>query len=381
MVMNKNKLSLSFFLLALNGFADYLCEPSNASELINCINKANTNRKDDIINIRNQTIIFDEHNIANDTNDGINALPSILPDNGHSLQIINGHLIRDENLSDDKAFRFFHIQQGATLLLHDITLTNGLAATGDSIGQDGGAIFNLGNLGLFQAELGHNRALRWGGGIENHFATILYIERSSFIYNDSVEAGGGLDMTGGEILQIINSTFSHNNSLEGGAISIQPGIVDVIANSTFAYNKALRFGGGLALAFLFDEDAIIKNFESNIVAKNQAPEGPDIINKLVGQEGFILSASYNLIGIDAGNNIVNNHNFNQVGTEIAPLDPKLAPLDYYGGPTLVHALFCDSTAIDRGANPYNRLYDQRGPFFSRSVGQTDIGAFEVIQIK
>jgi hypothetical protein len=76
-----------------------------------------------------------------------------------------------------------------------------------------------------------------------------------------------------------------------------------------------------------------------------------------------------------------------VGTNAAPINPLLAPLANYGGPTQTVALLPGSRAIDAGdncvtdaahcgdANIPQLTTDQRG--FARQVnGTVDIGAFE-----
>ena len=66
------------------------------------------------------------------------------------------------------------------------------------------------------------------------------------------------------------------------------------------------------------------------------------------------------------------------GTVAQPLNPLLAPLANYGGPTNTMALLPDSPAINAGSNallPAGITTDQRG--FNRIAGGTvDIGAFE-----
>src|SRR5207302_10206886 len=73
---------------------------------------------------------------------------------------------------------------------------------------------------------------------------------------------------------------------------------------------------------------------------------------------------------------------NLLGSPAALLDPRLAPLGDYGGPTQTMALRAGSPAIDAGANalalgPDGKplLTDQRGYYriFNHTV---DIGAFE-----
>ena len=70
--------------------------------------------------------------------------------------------------------------------------------------------------------------------------------------------------------------------------------------------------------------------------------------------------------------ITNGINGNLIGTSANPINPLLAPLGNYGGPTQTMALLPGSPAIDAGS-PNAPSTDQRG--MSR-VGTPDIGAFE-----
>jgi uncharacterized protein YjdB len=117
---------------------------------------------------------------------------------------------------------------------------------------------------------------------------------------------------------------------------------------------------------------------NTIVAGNTATHGPDI-------NGTIdASSKNNLIGNGAGSTgISNGSQGNLVGTTAAPIDPKLAPLGSYGGPTQTFALRLGSPATDAGddatcnatgTGTVNKV-DQRGT--ARPQGaHCDIGAFE-----
>ena len=107
-----------------------------------------------------------------------------------------------------------------------------------------------------------------------------------------------------------------------------------------------------------------------------ARSGPDVIG------GTFTSQGHNLIGkTDGSSGWVGS---DLTGTIASPLNPLLAPLGNYGGPTQTMALLPGSPAIDAGNNALavdangNPLdYDQRGTGFPRIVGGTvDIGAFE-----
>jgi hypothetical protein len=110
--------------------------------------------------------------------------------------------------------------------------------------------------------------------------------------------------------------------------------------------------------------------QNTLVAGNRASNpGPDI-------NGAVDSASgYNLVGDGTRlSGIGDGENHNQVGTAATPIDPRLAPLGWYGGPTQTFALLPGSPALGAGA-PSLTGTDQRGQ--PRVVaGSTDIGAFQ-----
>ena len=115
--------------------------------------------------------------------------------------------------------------------------------------------------------------------------------------------------------------------------------------------------------------ASIVNLGNTIVAGNTAPTGPDVA-------GAFTSQGNNLIGeTDGSSGWVAS---DLTGTIATPLDPLLAPLGNYGGPTQTMALLPGSPAIDAGNNaliPAGVTTDQRG--LPRIVnGTVDIGAFE-----
>ncbi|MCE9563151.1 MAG: hypothetical protein K8U57_14000, partial [Planctomycetes bacterium] len=90
--------------------------------------------------------------------------------------------------------------------------------------------------------------------------------------------------------------------------------------------------------------------------------------------GSVTLGANNLIGNGTGSTgIVNGMNGNLVGTAANPINPYLAPLANYGGPSKTIALLPGSPAIDAGTSTGVPTNDQRG---KSRVGGVDIGAFE-----
>ena len=86
----------------------------------------------------------------------------------------------------------------------------------------------------------------------------------------------------------------------------------------------------------------LREADSNIIALNSAPTGPD----LTGGAG-LQSTGYNLIGNNA-DAVISSQSTDQIGTPAAPIDPLLGALADNGGLTFTHALQAGSPAIDHG---------------------------------
>ena len=204
-----------------------------------------------------------------------------------------------------------------------------------------------------------------GGGIYNNGGATLTLTSSTISGNSSLGAGGGLLNVNSSTAALTNTTISSNTaSTNGGALyNGSSGSVTLI-NSTISGNSASGSGGGVY------SGTATTNIGNTIVALNVATtSGPDA-------RGTIVSKGNNLIGITDGSSgwIASD----LTGTVAQPLNPLLAPLSNYGGPTQTIALLPGSQAIDAGNNaliPSGVTTDQRG--LPRIVNTTvDIGAFE-----
>lgn len=298
-----------------------------------------------------------------------------------SLIIYNHTGAQNLVVSGNNQSRIFHITAGDTnLTLDGLTLANGRTSI-----NGGGAIFNRnGTLTLQNCRFTNNISTGFGnfaGAIENYaFAGAtaeLNIINCTFDRNQSSFGGGAIRSQGGggngggtATLNIVNSTFSQNNSQYGGAISVYSisGLSKAtVINSTFAENSASSDGNSF---YVYSSDAFNN---STLYLKNTILSSAG--NNIVNDNSTSISLGNNLSSDAAGgdSSITPGGYLNQSG-DIRNTDARLAPLGYYGGQTLMHALLSGSPAINAGTTTGAPAADQRG---APRVGAVDIGAFEL----
>jgi predicted outer membrane repeat protein len=228
----------------------------------------------------------------------------------------------------------------------------------------GGGLYNGGTMTVSDSTIDGNTGGYGGGGIENLFGT-LTVSRTTFAGN-SAAIGAGIDNDWGT-LTVSNSTFAGNSATDdgGGGISNYAGPVTV-SDCTFAANTATYNGGailnqvgpmtvidstlvGNTATYSFPSGGGICNFgaqlmlSDSIVAGNTASSGPDVSGPVDAR------SSYNVIGNGNGlTGISDGVNHNQIGTPANPIDPLLASLGNYGGPTQTFALLVGSPALAAG---------------------------------
>ncbi len=213
-----------------------------------------------------------------------------------------------------------------TLALTDCSLTNNTATTG------GGAIFSEGSLTLTGCTLAQDSAGSFGGAVENLFGSLTIID-STVVSNSSGNLGGAI--WNGASLQLIDSTVSGDSAVIGGGL----------------YNTGSA------------------KLDNSIVASS--PTGGDISNQ------GTLTGEYDLIG-DGSGGIAGTGNL--LGTVANPINPLLAPLGNFGGPTPTMALLPGSLALGAGliatypGMTTQITIDQRGLHLDSPV--PDIGAFQ-----
>jgi hypothetical protein len=285
--------------------------------------------------------------------------------------------------------------------------------TGNSAGRLGGGIYaNYStNLTVIGSTISGNSAASDGGGIFAYGGTVT-LENSALLNNEAAGDGGGLNVNnvnatvtdctisgntatagrgGGGIYNyesnthVLDSTISGNSAVNGGGIT-NYGTLH-LTNSTLYGNTATNRGGGLYLVDAFTtvtDCTIVGNSAASVdgggIFSNSGTSYSNLYGTIVAGNthgdcaGDALSGTYNLIGDGTGGLSTAPSSHNLQGTTYSPLNPLLAPLGNYGGPTETMALLPGSPAIGEGEVFSGVTADQRG--ISRSTTNPDIGAFE-----
>lgn len=288
-----------------------------------------------------------------------------------------------------------------TLRLRRMTIANG-----KEVNDEGGCVYSQGNVKLIHARVSQCEASRDGGGIRANTVVLdhsrvdannaragggiyagsvtasysvihgnlaehgggilvgcpegcgLTLRKSTVSGNVSSSIGGGFDSSAADSTLIVDSTISDNaaNDFSAGSLSSDTRIF----NSTIAFNLNT---GQFCIGAINDRARL--RIVSSIVSRNTCAQGGE---KDIGvYDGAQVMGSNNIIGVSDV----------PVPADTIMARPRLGPLTNNGGPTPTRMPAADSPALDRGINPLNCQYDQRGPGFPRVKGGfPDIGAVE-----
>lgn len=193
----------------------------------------------------------------------------------------------------------------------------------------------------------------------------LTVRNSTISGNIAVYGGGGFDVGGAYGALITDSTLTGNvaDSISAGWL---PGKNARIFNSTIAFNDEQPRGAGAECHGAIASPGVTR-IVSSIVAGNTCSvgQGHDIFG--TPEYGARIIGTRNIIG---GSDLA-------VPVDTISADPRLGPLANNGGPTRTLRPLAGSPALDRGSNPLDCRYDQRGPGYPRVRGPLpDIGAIE-----
>jgi hypothetical protein len=274
-----------------------------------------------------------------------------------------------------------------------------------------GGILNAGGLTIEDSIISHNViggiGGGGGGGIYNFASGTVSILRTTISANTTEDLSGGAGILNFGVLSVTQSTISGNVAL-GGSYQFGGGVYNsgtaTISNSTISGNSAYAGAGIYNYAMMtirsstvsdnvtvrgpfttsggpggiWNETTGLLTIQNTIVARNRLGvlgpfTGPDVV-------GIFNSLGNNLVGdtTESSGWVASDVK----GNMTTPLDPRLGPLADNGGPTMTHALFPGSPAIDAGNNTGAPSTDQRGTLRPRDgngdgVAVVDIGAFEL----
>ncbi len=271
--------------------------------------------------------------------------------------------------------RHFHVGTGGYLTLRGLTLTGG-----NGSGGSGGAIFNQGTLSLHHCTFTGNDSGSFGGAIFITGAASLEATGCTFAENTAFDSVIWYGSTSSGSLS--HCTVAGNRSTgvpTTGGISVVAGTLD-LERCTIARNTGINGGGGLYM----EGSSTVVRIYSSIIAGNSVPGGtrPDVWRS----GGTLNRSGANLIGNPTGAEASfpagsPNANGDHVGTATAPLDPRLSPPGWFGGPVRTMHPLIGSPAIDAAGTAEPGGTDARG--FPRVVdgdanesSRADIGAVE-----
>ena len=265
------------------------------------------------------------------------------------------------SVSGNNASRVFEIDGGVTASI------SGLKITGGSSGNDsGGGLQNKGTLNLTDCTVSGNTAGSGGGGLANYgTVTLTDCTVSGNSTSRPFVFGGGLWNTGTATLT--DCTVSGNTAENGGGGGLEnlndaaPAAAELaLINWTVSDNSA-QAGGG------------VDNLEGTVTLTNCTVSGTSGSTNGIGGLNNNNGTAALTNTIVAGNSNGDLSGSYSGSNNLIGVDPLLAPLGDYGGPTQTMPLLPGSPAIGNGTSSGAPTTDQRG--FARG-STVDIGAFQ-----
>jgi hypothetical protein len=274
---------------------------------------------------------------------------------------------------------------------HLVTIDNLTISGGNAVSGNGGGIINHGHLRVDHCFIYNNRANN-GGGIWNE--GVLTVTESRIYFNTGDIRGGGIDNQGS--CRVIRSTLGYNTAYSGGGIDDTGAIY---LSSTTVSNNNASYGGGVFNSGItsLNQCTISNNSAGGgsgggIYDMNDGTQSLTLANTIVAanptggdiqlNSSVVTRQGVNFIGENAASAGTfpagfPNSNGDFVGTAASRLDPKLMPLNSFGGRTDTLLPGPGSPVMDRITPTANMLADtdQRG--MDRVMwGKVDIGAVE-----
>jgi hypothetical protein len=254
------------------------------------------------------------------------------------------------------------------------------------------AIYNADTLRVTRCTFSSNRCLSTASAIESN--GVLQVTESTFDNNLSnsgtgpaIKCNGATTISGSTFranvggaitalksTTVENCTFYGNSASNGGALALF-GSANAVRNCTIVGNSAPSGTGGGLYTPIGGTPPHVMN---SIIAGNTASSGPDVY-------GPFFTEGFNLVGNTSGSTgFAAPGSHDQVGFTGTEINPNLAALGDYGGPTWTMPPLAGSPAIDQGLSilPTDqrsraRAYDQATVANPGGGDASDIGAYEI----
>jgi CSLREA domain-containing protein len=170
----------------------------------------------------------------------------------------------DTEIDGNGIDRVLHILSG-TVTLSDLTIANG-----DAGAENGGGVFNFGDVTIENSRI-RDCTADSGGGIHMGTGTLTLI--GSRIDGNTAEDGGAILFSStGVVVHIIDSVISGNTATQGNGGGIFNSGITSLSNSTVSGNRAAKSGGGILTIGLGTAEVIMF---SVTVANNTADSDGD----------------------------------------------------------------------------------------------------------
>lgn len=276
---------------------------------------------------------------------------------------------------------------GGAVHAFNVLLAHSSAYANLADGGTGGAVHAWGHVNLHYSQVTGNSGYD-AGGVQGYSVAVTY----SSVRNNFATRGGGVVAGGGDpvesTLLVNKSTIADNRATtSGGGIYVSGTTYGVlIVDSTIADNIAGTISAAsLPVGARIYNSTITGNEEWQTWECNGAinPVGDlRLVSTIVTENTCAAGTPVDIGPILYGGTITGSNNL--VGHSLSPLPADtiladhalLGPLRDNGGPTLTRAPEYGSPVLDRGSNPMNLQYDQRGAGYVRARALPDIGAVE-----
>lgn len=319
----------------------------SSDDLIAALTTANQNGQPDTLELA-ADCTYTLTVVENETN-GPNGLPSVVDDAGHGI-VINGNGATIERAHDNAipAFRIFHVAEGGTLELHQVTIQYGETPatpmedgyTSEAV-SDGGGIYAHGTLHLVGSTVQHHQTGEGGDGGGIYTITHATIVDSAIQDNYTGSRFGSRGARGGGVmnlgqLTITNSMLSQNTAYDDGGGLYNYGSL-TLQHSQLQGNRTFDDCAGL-----FNHDGQVIVIDSQIEDHYGAWNGNGIYNTGLGTVQLINSVIRGNVSTapkSLGAGILNYGELIVTGSVVAEnMSPFGGVLTNFGTATFTHSI-------------------------------------------